>query len=26
MRSLFPDAEILPPVNDEMQHCCVIRI
>jgi len=25
MRSLFPNAEILPPVNDEMQHCCVIR-
>lgn len=25
MRSLFPKAEILPPVNDEMQHCCVIR-
>ena len=25
MRSLFPDAVILPPVNDEMQHCCVIR-
>ena len=25
MRSLFPKATILPPVNDEMQHCCVIR-
>jgi len=25
MRRLFPRAEILPPVNDEMQHCCVIR-
>ncbi len=25
MKSLFPDATILPPVNDEMQHCCVIR-
>ena len=25
MRSLFPEATILPPVNDEMQHCCVIR-
>ena len=25
MKSLFPHAEILPPVNDEMQHCCVIR-
>lgn len=25
MRSLFPHATILPPVNDEMQHCCVIR-
>jgi len=24
MRSLFPTATILPPVNDEMQHCCVI--
>lgn len=24
MKSLFPRAEILPPVNDEMQHCCVI--
>ena len=25
MKSLFPRADILPPVNDEMQHCCVIR-
>jgi len=25
MKSLFPRATILPPVNDEMQHCCVIR-
>jgi hypothetical protein len=25
MRSLFPAAQILPPANDEMQHCCVIR-
>lgn len=25
MRSLFPGATILPPANDEMQHCCVIR-
>ncbi len=25
MKSLFPDALILPPANDEMQHCCVIR-
>ncbi|HSE18226.1 MAG TPA: class I SAM-dependent methyltransferase, partial [Pyrinomonadaceae bacterium] len=25
MKSLFPQATILPPVNDEMQHCCVIR-
>jgi SAM-dependent methyltransferase len=25
LRSLFPEAMILPPVNDEMQHCCVIR-
>lgn len=25
MKTLFPDATILPPVNNEMQHCCVIR-
>lgn len=25
MRSLYPSATILPPANDEMQHCCVIR-
>jgi hypothetical protein len=25
MRRLFPQAVILPPVNNEMQHCCVIR-
>lgn len=25
MRSLFPRATILPPANDEMQHCCLIR-
>ena len=25
MRSLFPHATILPPANNEMQHCCVIR-
>jgi len=25
MKSLFPHATILPPVNNEMQHCCVIR-
>jgi hypothetical protein len=25
VRSLFPQATILPPVNDEMQHCCVLR-
>ena len=25
MKSLFPHAEILPPANNEMQHCCVIR-
>ena len=25
LRSLFPNAKILPPVNDEMQHCCIIR-
>jgi hypothetical protein len=21
----FPEAEILPPVNGQMQHCCIIR-
>jgi hypothetical protein len=25
MKSRFPHAAILPPVNNEMQHCCVIR-
>jgi SAM-dependent methyltransferase len=25
MKSLFPDATIQAPVNDEMQHCCIIR-
>src|SRR5262245_10337229 len=25
MKMLFPHATILPPVNNEMQHCCVIR-
>lgn len=25
VQSLFPTAEILPPANNEMQHCCVIR-
>ncbi len=25
MRKLFPRATILPPVNDEMQHCCLIK-
>ena len=25
MRSLFPKATILPPVSNEMHHCCVIR-
>jgi hypothetical protein len=25
MRRLFPNAAILRPVNNEMQHCCVIR-
>jgi len=25
MQSLFPQATILSPANDEMQHCCVIR-
>lgn len=24
MKSLFPHATILPPVNNEMQHCCLI--
>ena len=25
MKTLFPRATILPPVNNEMQHCCLIR-
>lgn len=25
MRYLFPRATILPPVNDEMQHCCILN-
>ncbi len=25
MRSLFPEAEILPPVTPEWQHCCILR-
>lgn len=25
IRELFPQAAVLPPVNNEMQHCCVIR-
>jgi len=25
MQKLFPHAEVLPPVNGEMQHCCVVR-
>jgi SAM-dependent methyltransferase len=25
VRSLFPEATVLPPANDEMQHCCVVR-
>jgi hypothetical protein len=25
IRTLFPTATILPPVNDEMQHCCIIK-
>jgi len=25
MKTLFPHATVLPPVNQEMQHCCVIR-
>jgi hypothetical protein len=24
MKQLFPDAKILPPANDEMQHCCIV--
>jgi hypothetical protein len=24
MKSLFPDAVIMPPANNEMQHCCII--
>ncbi len=24
MRQRFPSAKILPPVNDEMQHCCIL--
>jgi hypothetical protein len=24
MKTLFPDARVLPPVNGEMQHCCII--
>ncbi|MGH8487894.1 MAG: class I SAM-dependent methyltransferase [Gammaproteobacteria bacterium] len=26
MRSLFPDATVLPPVSPEWQHCCVLRV
>jgi hypothetical protein len=25
IKNLFPNATILPPVNNEMQHCCIIR-
>jgi len=25
IRKLFPSATVLPPVNGEMQHCCIIR-
>jgi SAM-dependent methyltransferase len=25
IRALYPQAEILPPANREMQHCCIIR-
>jgi hypothetical protein len=25
MKMLFPRATILPPVNNEMHHCCIIR-
>lgn len=25
MKNLFPHATVLPPVNNEMQHCCLIR-
>jgi len=25
IKQLFPDATILPPANDEMQHCCVVH-
>jgi hypothetical protein len=24
MKALFPNARVLPPVNNEMQHCCII--
>lgn len=25
MKSVFPHATILPPVNDEMHHCCIVK-
>jgi hypothetical protein len=25
MKALFPDARVLPPVNNDMQHCCIIQ-
>ena len=25
MKKLFPNSSVLPPVNNEMQHCCIIR-
>ena len=25
MKNLLPHATVMPPVNNEMQHCCIIR-
>ena len=25
VKRLFPNATVLPPANDEMQHCCIIK-
>jgi SAM-dependent methyltransferase len=25
MRSMFPEATLLPPANNEMQHCCILK-
>jgi SAM-dependent methyltransferase len=25
MKALYPNAQVCPPVNNEMQHCCIIR-